>query len=218
MARCGLDLLNPTKRALLVGVMRRGRAVADDLAAEAFISPGAARHHLHGLESQGYLEHESDRLAGPREGRPAHLYRLTPLGKSLFPNGSNRFLSLLLHSIETSESEERARLLDTVTAAVMRMLPPVPDDATLAERVRALGRGFDTVGGMTDVEDTFNGRVRLILGHCPASEVSTRHPVTCDLELAIVRQAVAPAEVRVLERRVCGEGMCRYEFTPVPCH
>ena len=196
-----------------MAIMRRGGAVAEDLAAETFISAGAARHHLRSLEAEGHLSHDVER---PCAGRPAHIYRLTPQGKSLFPNSSNNLVYVLLQTLENGDPGVRARLLESTTEAVLQLLPQMRDDASLVDKVQVLGRGLDTVGAMTETEETPNGRVRFKLGNCPGVGAAAEHPFACDMELQIIERFVAPAEVRILERRSCGEGTCRYEITPPP--
>ena len=194
-----------------MAIMRRGGGVAEELAAETFISAGAARHHLRGLEAEGHLSHDVDR---PGAGRPAHVYRLTEQGKSLFPNSSNSLVEVLLQSIEFGDPLVRASLLQSTTAAVMQILPSAREDASLVEKVELMGRGFDTVGAMTETEEAPNGRVRFMLSNCPGVGAAAEHPFACDMELMIIQRVVAPADVRILERRCGGEGVCRYEITP----
>jgi DeoR family suf operon transcriptional repressor len=210
MARCGLDLVSPTKRELLMGIKRRGRALAEELAAETFLSGGAARQHLRTMEMQGYLAHDVDRTG---TGRPRHIFRLTALGESLFPNASSDFLRALLTSIEESSADVRAGVLAGAVEVGKRSLPRVPADASTQVKVQALGGTLDRIGFLPEIEELPGGRMRLILGHCPASELAPDHPILCEIEQAVVRQALAPAEVKVVEQRTRGGETCRYEIT-----
>jgi predicted ArsR family transcriptional regulator len=93
MPQSCLDLLDPTRRAILVALKRLHSATAEEVAAHCFLSVGAARQHLQTLEAQGLIDHEPERR-GP--GRPRHRYLLTPRGEALFPKLHHEALAYLL--------------------------------------------------------------------------------------------------------------------------
>ena len=78
---------------VLLHLKREGGATAGDLAAALGYSLNAVRHHLKELEAEGVVGFDR---TSKGVGAPAHTYRLTPKGHSLFPDRYERTLTDLL--------------------------------------------------------------------------------------------------------------------------
>src|SRR5690606_29235429 len=79
-----LDFLGPVRKDVILALKERGVATAQELAEATFLSIAAARSHLLVLERTGLITYERHREG---VGRPAHRYRLSDRGESLFPQG-----------------------------------------------------------------------------------------------------------------------------------
>jgi DeoR family suf operon transcriptional repressor len=211
MANSSLDLLSYTKRLLLVGVKRRGAALAEELAGDAFLSAGAARQHLRALELQGYLTHNVDRTG---TGRPRYLFSLTPMGDSLFPQASGDLAGLLVTTLEEEPPGVREEFLARAMKIAFRPLPANFADAPREEKLQTLVTVLDRMGYLPETEQTADGQVRLTLGHCPLMDLAAAHPLVCDFEQSFIAQFIAPDELRVLEWRREGGTLCRYAISP----
>src|SRR5204863_1444946 len=106
---------------------------------------GASRtgvlQQLHALEDTGLVRHVAERHG---VGRPRHLYDVTADAQELFPADYGGFASGLLKAIEAVGGDD---LVEQVFAARRRQIgdrvrrriaDDLPQDASLAERVREL--------------------------------------------------------------------------------
>ncbi len=208
--RSCLDLLDPTRRAVLVTLRRLDAAEVEELAAHAFLSIGAARQHLQWLEAQGFIAHEPVRH-GP--GRPRHRYYVTPAGEALFPRLDTDALLGLIDAIEQEPPEVRERILGRIVQATIERYRPTFErrgrDAPLAGVVATL----EDLGFLPEVERR-TGETALVLHHCPVAEAARGYPLLCELERRCLAAAFEGGAIERTESRPGGAPRCTYLLSP----
>lgn len=185
----------------------RGRAVADELAAEIGVSKQCVMKHLEALEREGYVEHAPER--GER-GRPAHVYRLTAKAGDLFPKRYDLFAKALLRQIDAAWGE---RGLNTIFCGcaneMVATLRPRLEGLGFDARVRRLAKLLGEMGFDAEAEKLPDGSYLLTEWNCPQSEVAREYGQLCDRELIAYRELLG-AEVARESRIAGGAARCAY--------
>ena len=207
MDSAALQLLGPTRKALILEIKDRGLASAEELAAACFLSPAAARMHLSSMEGLGILEHTNVR-EGP--GRPRNLYRLTPEGERLFPDVTGRLAVEVLGALGESPD-----CLDAIWAILEdRQTSALRQEArgeTLAERVRSLTESRPLSPFFPDAKEHGPGSWTIRMRHCPVLQVARAHPVLCEIERRAIAAALGEAaRVTNPENRPGGAATCYF--------
>lgn len=207
--RSCLDLLSPTRQLLVLALKRRKRATADELAADCYLSVGAARQHLMALVMQNLLVYEEERR-GP--GRPRHVFALAPDGEALFPRRSDTLATAFLQALQEEDPEIRTRVLDRVAeirrSAVASRLVGKADFERLEEFVTAL----EEFGYFPTLER--RGReATLRFQHCPYLDVVVSHPEVCDSETRCMGSALEGFRMERIGRVIDGEDHCSFRLT-----
>lgn len=201
-----LDLLPPTRRLLLLGIKERGEATAEQLARASYLSIAAVRMHLYSLESDGFVRH-TRRRDGP--GRPTHVFRLTPPGEELFPQGYAAVAMALLAALETHPDckiqvlDLLARQQESQAQAAVR----APDFEGRVEQLAALQerQGFFPLWEVTSESDW-----QVTLRHCPFIRVAREHREFCEIERRVIETTVRQGAVRTVGSRVDGAPTCAF--------
>ena len=97
-----------TRDAALALLLRRGECTAAELSSDLGVSVQIMRRHLRGMEEEGLVESSSS-TEGP--GRPSNHWRLTSIGQSRFPDGSQHFALGLMESLAGSLPAEAVQEL-----------------------------------------------------------------------------------------------------------
>ena len=173
-----------TTRGRIVLLVRRSARTVDELAEALGLTRNAVREHLATLERDG-LVHRSGRRGN---GKPAHLYSLTPEAAELFPRGY-------------------APVLDGVLDALARQLPPAAREALLREvgrdiaaarpvprggvreRVAAAADLLNELGGLAEARE-LDGALLIQAWSCPLASVVMAHPELCLLAEAMLTELV----------------------------
>jgi DeoR family suf operon transcriptional repressor len=210
MPHSSLDLLDPTRRAILVALKRLHSATAEEVAAHCFLSVGAARQHLQTLEAQGFIDHEPERR-GP--GRPRHRYLLTPRAEALFPKLHHEALISLLEAVAAEPVETRERILERLEARVIDTYRATLERESRGSPLRGAVAVFEDAGYMPEVEER-PGETRLVLHHCPVAEAAAAHPLLCEVEQRCLAAAVRRTPLRRTAWQPAGDPVCAYVFEP----
>jgi DeoR family suf operon transcriptional repressor len=201
-----LDLLPPTRRLLLLGIKERGEATAEQLARASYLSVAAVRMHLYSLESDGFVTH-TRRRDGP--GRPTHVFRLTPAGEELFPQGYAAIALALLSAIE-SHPECKARVFGLVEQAQEAHARAGVSATTYEGRIEQLAGLQERQGFFPLWEVTGESEWKVTLRHCPFVRVAKEYPEFCEIERRVIQAALAQGTVQALGSRVGGEPTCAF--------
>src|SRR6266566_4757090 len=105
-------MVSDAKRRVLEHLKRVGEASAADLAGDLGLTDVAVRQHLVALEERGLVEQASRPPVGP--GRPAAVWSLTEVARSLFPD---RHADLTLQLIDAMREAVGEGGLDDVMQA-----------------------------------------------------------------------------------------------------
>jgi predicted ArsR family transcriptional regulator len=192
-------------RGQILARLRRGDSTVAELAVAVGLTRNGVRQHLAALER--------DRLVEPRGrergvSKPSRRYGLSPAGRSVFAQGHGAVLRALLDELGALERDDARRILDRAGRRLAR--GRVADGATFAERIAAVRRAFEDLGGAPVVEDEA-GVTHVRMHHCPLGDVTAAHPETCAFAQGVV-SALADAPVR--ERCVHGERpSCAFDVT-----
>ena len=206
-----LASLQPSRRALVYELKRRGEATADELAEVLGLTVSAVRQHLLGLAKDGLVEYRS--VADGR-GRPRHLHRLTTRGHGLFPAAygelTNELLSYFAEAdaalVDTAFERRRHRRLQQALARL--------EGKSLAEKVPELARILDEDGYLADFESLPDGTWRITEHNCAIFAVARRYGQACGSEIGFLRDALPEAEVDRVAHMVAGQHVCSYRVAP----
>ena len=174
-------------RGHVVVLLRRSERTVDELAQALGLTDNAVRAHLATLERDGLVRQSGLRRG---EGKPSHLYSLTPEAERLFPKAYVPVLRHLLDVVSERVPTGQAASLLRETGrrlAVERPLQPTDDVRTRLERAAQL---LGELGGLAEVEDE-DGVLRLRGYSCPLGAVASEHPEVCQLAEAMLGEATA---------------------------
>lgn len=213
-----------TKHDILKYLLQQGEATAQRLAEALGISPQATRRHLKDLESEGLILHEAARGG---TGRPQHLYRLSPAGRSQFPDNYDEFAVDLLHTLtETIGNDQVQSLLRQQWVRKALDYRRHLGAGNLRDRVARLVDLRRAEGYMAEweaIEPEADGHPRYLLveHNCAISTVAESYPGVCAHELEMFAIALQGCKVERTHWIVGGEHRCGYsiqesETTPTP--
>ena len=209
-----LDLLPSTRRLLLLGIKERGEATAEQLSRASYLSIAAVRMHLYALEADGFVKH-TRRRDGP--GRPTHVYRLTPLGEELFPQGYAGISVALLAAID-AHPECKPRVFDILAAQQEEQARADVTASTVEGRIAEVAAGKEREGFFPKCEAVAEDEWLIVLRHCPIIRVVRDHPEFCEVERRAILAGTGASLVEVVGSRARGALHCsfrvRTEATP----
>ncbi len=132
-------------------------------------------------------------------GRPEKVYRLTSKIDGLFPELGNEWsLSLLEMADQVFGERAAAKLLFHLFQKRTERWQKVMQGATVAVRVRELGKLRATEGYLTLVHEV-EGGLDLVDHHDPCGSVAVRYPLVQELDLAAVEQLLGVSVARSVE-------------------
>ncbi len=200
------------RRAILIHLRQLGPSSPDAVASALEASRTGVLQQLHALEAAGLVSHAAEKHG---VGRPRHVYDVTPDAQGLFPTDYGGFASGLLKAIEAVGGDD---LVEQVFAARRRqigdrirrrMAERLPDDASLADRVRALAALQDEAGYLAEAVLTDDGALRLVEHNCAIDKIAKRTTAPCDAELALFREVLGPGVERD-SHIASGDRCCSY--------
>jgi predicted ArsR family transcriptional regulator len=191
---------------LLLHLKRRQGATAAELAELMGCSLNAVRHHLKELEALALATHERTPNG---VGAPAHTFRLTEAGHSLFPERYERtVVDLLDHVVRTEGREAAVALLmqqyDALASKLAAEVGAVPAEG----RGPVIARVLAAEGYMATWRDGSDGGM-LVEHHCPHRVVAERFPEMCAAEERVLSIAFG-TDVDRRSRIAGGCGTCSY--------
>ena len=213
-----------TKHDILKYLLQQGEATAQRRAEALGISPQATRRHLKDLESEGLILHEAARGG---TGRPQHLYRLSPAGRSQFPDNYDEFAVDLLHTLtETIGNDQVQSLLRQQWVRKALDYRRHLGAGNLRDRVARLvdlrrAEGYMAEWEAIEPEAEGHPRYLLVEHNCAISTVAESYPGVCAHELEMFAIALQGCKVERTHWIVGGEHRCGYsiqesETTPTP--
>ncbi|HEY8237954.1 MAG TPA: hypothetical protein VIF63_00850 [Candidatus Limnocylindrales bacterium] len=213
-ARAGNGGPSPSalRHEILVHLRQAGPSSPDTVAGALHASRTGVLQQLYALEDAGLVSHAAEKHG---VGRPRHLYDVTPDAQGLFPTDYGGFASGLVKAIEAVGG---ADLVEQVFAARQRQIGDriqrrmgerLPDDASVADRVRVLATLQDEAGYLAEAIIGDDGSMRLREHNCAISKISKRTTAPCDAELALFKDVLG-ANVERESHIASGDRCCTY--------
>lgn len=167
---------NATRTRILDYLRKNPSASADELGRSLQMTGANVRHHLEILMKEGQII-ALNRQKGTR-GRPVGLYGLS---NQALGSGIQKLLESMLETwVKTAPPEVREALLHSLAQSLGGINPREP----AANPSRRLGQTVDRLNDLHYQARWEAGAkgARVILGHCPYSEIIERHPELCRLD------------------------------------
>lgn len=172
-------------REVSLKLKRYGKMSIRELEASLGVTRNAVRQQLSALEQMGLVERTFERSG---VGRPKGLYALTEEGHRLFAREYEPLLRRVLEELLDAEGPAALRaLLGRVSRKLADGFEPLPDGATLAERVASLVEQLASRGHLTEAEAATDGYA-LLMYSCPYHELVADYPVICEMERSMFRE------------------------------
>jgi predicted ArsR family transcriptional regulator len=185
-----------------------GPQTVDELSAKLKISSMGVRQHLVSLESEGLIEHHSEKRG---IGRPSYVYSLAEQGDELFPR---RYAQLALDLLETVRAldgrEGLERLFEARIQQNARRYLARLEGKSLKAQVRELARIRTEEGFMADWRTLDENTFRLREQNCAVYRVACNCEEICVYEQELFNRVLAEAEVRRETHILAGDQSCTY--------
>jgi predicted ArsR family transcriptional regulator len=200
------------RRAVLYALRRRGEATAEQLAEQLEMSVSGARQHLSALTRDGLVDASEQPAEGPRRGRRALVYSVTPAADTLFPKAygelTNELLGYLVeHDAGVVDDLFAKRRQHRIEAARQRLASKRGLGAKVAELTRIL----DEDGYLATSERVGPGVYRVVEHNCAIWAVAQRYGQACTSELDFIQAVLPEATVERVQHMVAGARRCAYE-------
>ncbi|MGC8779270.1 MAG: helix-turn-helix transcriptional regulator [Anaerolineae bacterium] len=181
------QLTNSPAGEILTVLQRRGASTVKELEDALGVTATAVRQQVAGLLADGYIEAQIERAG---RGRPRHVYSLTPKGRALFPHHYDEFTNSLLHEILITEGPEKVR---TLLARLGRRMAEQYERELAGlepgERAARLAELLNAKGILAEVR--FESDAIVVHEYtCPYYELARENRAICDMEEAMLAQAV----------------------------
>ena len=181
-----------TTRGRMVLLLRRTAHTVDELTELLGITRNAVREHLATLERDGLVRRSGTRRG---DGKPAHLYALTPEAAELFPRGYAPVLGAVLDALPARlDPPSRTALFRDVAAQLIAGRPVPRGD--VRDRVAAGAELLNDLGGFAEAREV-DGTLVIQGWSCPLASVVAAHPELCLLAAtALTRMVGLPVQER----------------------
>ncbi len=205
------------KRRLLERLKRVDSATAAELASDFGLTATAVRQHLEDLARTGLVEAATASPTG--RGRPAQLWKLTPLAASLFPDRHADLTVSLLESIRETLGEPGidavVKARTKTQMAAYRAVLPDPGLSSVADRVQALAHVRTVEGYMAEAaRGQEDGSYVLVEHNCPICEAAESCQNLCRGELELFRTVLGDdVSVERTQHLLSGDLRCAYRIT-----
>lgn len=202
--------MQDTRRDILHRLREQGQASAQELSKALGMSPVSIHYHLNVLQRDGLIEIRPVRRS---IGRPHFVYSLRERARELFPQSYHRLADRLLDKLKDQMSERQiADLFARIAQDIAAEHAPALNGKSIEGKLDLLVEILGEEGFMTRAEQT-EGGLRLTQYGCPYYYVVERHPEVCELDLTLIRAALAAP----VERQSCvltGDEVCTFLVRP----
>lgn len=200
-------LLKQSRSAIVELLKSRGAMSAEELAEHLAVSKVGVRRHLTVLESDGLVCYEIERR---ERGRPRYVYRLTAKANCLFPRIYDEFAREMLSQIEKEfGAEGLQKILSGRADELIERLRRELDGLDFEQRVKRLAEVVSEKGYLAEARRLRDGSYRLRQRNCPLENLAVSHPLVCQEEMRVYREALDCEIVR--ECRIAdGAQMCEF--------
>lgn len=188
----------------------QGDVTVAELARKLDMAPVSVRHHLDVLQGENLICSPRVRRRGT-VGRPLQVYALTEAANAHFPRNHESLAMRMLDEIKgLLPAEQLQSMLERMADSEARQAPPLPDDATLEQRVE-LTVDFLNQRGYLARYERHNEAFVLYTLNCPYSGVSEQHRELCAMDLRLISTLLGAPPVPV-NRLADGDCRCAYRI------
>ena len=198
-----------TRHRVASSILEHGPSTAAELGERLGLTPAAIRRHLDVLLASGHLEARERRVYGARgRGRPAKVFVLTDVGRSVFYTAYDDLAVEALEFLTTSSGPEAvtrfavARMARSEKRYQERMASAAPGTTP----AQALAIALSEDGYVASTLPSAIGE-QLCQHHCPVAHVAERFPKICEVETAAFSRLLG-VHVQRLATIAHGDGVC----------
>lgn len=200
--------MQTTRYRILEIMKEQGDVTVAELARKLEMAPVSVRHHLDVLQGENLICSPRVRRRGT-VGRPLQVYALTEAANAHFPRNHESLAMRMLDEIKgLLPADQLQGMLERMADSEARQAPPVPDDATLEQRVELTVAFLNQRGYLARYERQSDAFVLYTL-NCPYSGVSEQHRELCAMDLRLISTLLGAPPVPVNR---LAEGGCRCAY------
>lgn len=177
-----------------------------ELAGVLHLTGEAVRQQLLQLQREGWITNDVPKGDRHRTGRPASVFKLTPVGDHLFPKSYDELAASLLEF--ASDEDPLGRVAD----ARVKSIEPSLRDLPLPAKVDALKNLYKADDAYMSVETTRDG-YRLIERNCPYYNVAMANDSICSVSVDVLSRVLG-VRVEREETFQGGHGRCAFRIYP----
>jgi predicted ArsR family transcriptional regulator len=174
-----------TTRGRIVLLVRRSARTVDELTQLLGVTRNAVREHLATLERDGLVQRGGVRRG---DGKPAHLYVLTPEAAELFPRGYAPVLQGVLDELAGQLAPESFEALLRAVGHRLAGGRPVPRGG-VRERLAAGAEALNELGGLAEARE-IDGVLVIQGWSCPLASVVVNNPELCRVPEAMLTELI----------------------------
>ena len=202
--------MNSTRESILSILKSAGSSTIAELSSTLGVTTVSIRHHLSGLQADGFVNAEEVRHG---VGRPHLVYSLSEAGLEQFPARYVRFSGRLLDELKSTMPNEDiealfTRIAESIVADNAERLEGKSLEDKMALVVDLLGEeGFMAAWTMAGQD------YKLTEYNCPYLHIGQKHPEVCRIDQTLISQALAMP----VERSAClldGDAHCTFTISP----
>ncbi len=205
-----LVTIGPRQKSLLESLLHShvGMTV-DELATVLGISRNAVTQHLSSLLAQGFVD---STIQASKGGRPSKCYRLTLLGRELFPRHYALFTNLLIQLLDKKLgaqvlSQYMTEIGETIAGQYSAR---ISSTESLTGRIDQLAALMQELGYEARVEGDQDGEPEIVACNCVFHKLAVDSAAVCDLDIALIATALKGVVVEHRECMVRGGACCRF--------
>lgn len=200
--------MQTTRYRILEIMKEQGDVTVAELARKLEMAPVSVRHHLDVLQGENLICSPRVRRRGT-VGRPLQVYALTEAANAHFPRNHESLAMRMLDELKgLLPADQLQGMLERMADSEARQAPPLPDDATLEQRVELTVEFLNQRGYLARYER--NGDAFLLYTlNCPYSGVSEQHHELCAMDLRLISTLLGAPPVPVNR---LAEGGCRCAY------
>lgn len=200
--------MQATRERILNILKERGEATVKELSTTLDLTTVTIRHHLDTLRREKLVDAPTVRHR-KAPGRPQHVYTLTEEASDFFPKRYERLIDLLLD--EMARRLPSGKVEEMMVCIGKRMADDIviPEDASLAQRVRLAMEFLEERGYMPLWEKTPGGEYLIHIANCPYESVAQRHSEVCEIDRTLLSELLSP-DLAELHRVSDSPNHCTY--------
>lgn len=206
--------MQETRRQILEILRERSEATVDNIVADLEVVRGSitsvtVRHHLTKLQENRLVDVTQIRHRSS-PGRPQHIYVLTDLGNSHFPNNYPDLATNFLKQIKATLPENQVNVIIQGVADNMAIDANIPQTMNIQDRLVKVVEYLNLNGYEASWDSHEEGFV-LITSNCPYHQVShaDNDDTLCQMDMRLISQMLGIVP-RMLSRVSSGNESCQY--------